>query len=566
MPKRWNIAKKVSPFETELFSADFARLLTGRGLDTEEKALDFINPDYGKLSDPFSIPDMDTAVEVISDFVIKDKKIAVYGDYDVDGVTATALLSDFFRKIGAETIDYIPSRVDEGYGLNIEALTALKKQGVELIITVDCGSTSIEVIEKANKLGLTIVVTDHHALLKETGKITLPAAAATINPKRMSEDSPLYELAGVGVAFYLIRALMTKYTDRFASGQEKWLLDLVALGTICDVVPLVSENRILAKYGLSVLSKSRRVGIQALARVAEVNLECVDSYKVGFQLGPRLNAAGRIEHARSALTLLLTDDETEASKIALELNELNLQRQEITEKIVTEAREIIEKDGKKQKIYLLSGKAWPAGVVGIVASRLADEYGKPMLIMEDMGNELKGSARSIKGFNIVDALADCGELLTKFGGHAYAAGFSLEKDKFVLLNDKLITISENNISKADLEPEIDVEMEILNNSVTQGFIEELVKLEPYGRENGKPLFVIKKAKIAEAKLVGTPAVHLKLRIEQDGTALAGIAFGYGEALDLDLDSLYDFVVTLEINEWNSRKTPEFRLVDLRKSV
>lgn len=557
--------KELKPFETTFFSADFARLLAGRGLKSEADALAFIHPKYETLSDPYNLPDMKAAVEVILAVIKTGEKIAIYGDYDVDGITATAVLTDFFRKIGIETINYIPSRMDEGYGLNVEALEGLAKQGVKLVITVDCGSTSIDVIKAANKLGLSIVVTDHHVLHMEKDKTVLPAAAAVVNPKRLLAKNPLYELAGVGVAFFLVRALMTHFTDKYAPGQEKWLLDLVALGTICDVVPLVGENRILAKYGLGVLAKSRRVGIVALAHVAEVHLEFMDSYKVGFLLGPRLNAAGRIEHAKSALSLLLSEDKEEADKLASQLNALNLERQEITEKIVVAAKEIIEKSDKKQKIYLLSGKDWPAGVVGIVASRLAEEYGKPMLVMEDMGEELKGSARSIKSFNIIEALSECGELLTRFGGHAFAAGFSLEKDKFILLNEKLVSISKNKISEADLQPEIGIDLDIPTKNIDQKFIEELALLEPYGRENNKPLFLISKAKIAEARLVGTPAVHLKLKIDQGDFPLAGIAFGYGEKLDLSVGEAYDFVVTLEINEWNNHKNPEFRLIDLRRA-
>ncbi len=560
--KKWTIKQPGKVFISDYFSEDFTKLLASRGINSEAEALRFINPRYEDLSDPFLIPDMDLAVAAVMAAIGNNEKIAIYGDYDVDGVTATALLADFFACIGIETIRYIPSRADEGYGLNVEAVEALAKQGVKLVITVDCGSTSTLEVARAKELGVKVVVTDHHVLKSENGGIVLPAAAAVINPKRIGPDSPLYELAGVAVAFYLVRALMTKCDDKYTVGQEKWLLDLVALGTICDVVPLTGENRILANWGLKVLAKTRRKGIIALAKVAEVNLEFVDSYKVGFLLGPRLNAAGRIEHALSALDLLLTDSHEEAERLASELDELNKARQELTERIVTEAKEYIDKDGAKQKIYLLSQNDWPAGVVGIVASRLAEEYGRPMLVMEDLGTELKGSARSIKCFNIIDALAECGDLMSHFGGHAYAAGFRLDKDKFVLLNNKLLEISEKQITAHDLEPEITVDMEILNKNVIQKFLDELIMLEPYGRENGKPVFLIRGAKIVDARLVGTPAIHLKLVIEQDGNTLSGIAFGYGEALDLAPGDVFDFVVTLETNEWNNRKTPEFRLIDL----
>jgi len=564
--KRWNVGTADKVFASSHFSGDFIKLLAQRGLTSEQEALDFINPKYSDLSDPFDLPDMDKAVNAVLKALENNDKIAIYGDYDVDGVTATALLSEFFRRIGRETINYIPSRVDEGYGLNIEALTILAKQGVRLIITVDCGSTSFDVIDKANELGISVVVTDHHVLREEEGKMTIPTAVAVVNPKRMKPDCPLYELAGVSVAFYLVRALQSRMEGKYPQGQEKWLLDLVCLGTVCDIVPLIGENRILAKYGLSVLAKTRRVGIKALAQIAEVNLDFIDSYKIGFLLGPRLNAAGRIEHAYAALNLLLTEDNNEAGKLASELDELNRQRQEITEKIVVEAREMIEKEGKTQKIYLLSGKDWPAGVVGIVASRLTEEYGRPMLVMEDLGTELKGSARSVRGFNIISALSECGELLGRYGGHAFAAGFSLSKDKFVLLNDKLLQVSEDRISETDLEPEIDVDLAVTATSATKEFVEELSLLEPYGRGNNKPVFLLEKAKIVEAKLVGNPAVHLKLKVLQDSSTLSGIAFGYGEKLDIVVGNEYDLVVTFEINEWNMQKTSEFRLIDIKECV
>jgi single-stranded-DNA-specific exonuclease len=561
--KRWEVRKPGKVFISDKFTEEFIRLLAARGIHSEEEAEKFINPKYEDLSNPILIPDVELAVKTIVSSIKNNEKIAIYGDYDVDGVTATALLVDFFRNIGIETVPYIPSRSDEGYGLNVEAIETLAKQAVKLIITVDCGSTSIVEVARANELGVKVIVIDHHVLKLENKEIVLPTAVAVINPKRMSPDSPLYELAGVAVAFYLVRALMVEYEEKYAKGQEKWLLDLVALGTICDVVPLNDENRILAKWGLKVLAKSRRKGIIALAKTAEINLEVVDSYKVGFLLGPRLNAAGRMEHAQLALNLLLTDDQDEAQRLAEELNELNRIRQELTERIIAEAKEYIEKDGASQKIYLLAKADWPAGVVGIVASRLAEEYGRPMLIMEDSGTELKGSARSIRNFNIIDALVECGDLLCQCGGHAFAAGFKLNKDKFILLNDKLIQISNDKIQEKDLMPEICIDMEILNKKIVQKFLNELIHLEPYGRENNKPLFLIKSAKIIEARLVGTPAIHLKLVVEQDRQSLAGIAFGYGETLDLNIGEVYDLVVTLEINEWNNHKSPEFRLMDLK---
>ncbi len=548
------------------YSAVFARLLQIRGVNTDTGAAAFLNPKFEALTDPFEIPDMQKAVDRIVAAIEAGEKIAIYGDYDVDGVTATAVLYSFFKSIDVDVQTYIPSRMDEGYGLNNEALKQLSSEGITLLITVDCGVTSIEEVAYAKTVGIDVVVTDHHTLrLDEKGKVTLPEAVAVINPKRMDPDNPLYELAGVAVAFYLARAIQTHFTEKLPLGQEKWLLDLVALGTICDIVPLTGENRILANYGLKVLRKTRRVGIQALSATAEVAVESIDSYKVGFLLGPRLNASGRLEHAKKSLDLLLSEDLEAAQKIAVDLNEINLERQELTERIVTEARDIIAKDPSRKSIYLLANETWPSGVVGIVASRLVDEFRRPMLIAEDLGDTIKGSARSVEGFNVVEALATIGTHFEHFGGHAFAAGFSLKKDKFVLINEELVRIADEKIEVEKLQPEIEIDTSILNTEITQEFISQLSLLEPFGRGNKKPVFAIMGARIADYRLVGNPAVHLKLTIEQGGINLSGIAFGYGEQATFEAEKSYDLAVTLELNEWNNRKTPEFRVIDIREA-
>jgi single-stranded-DNA-specific exonuclease len=556
--KKW-----LLPRDCDKAKQSLDRILERRGITGAQKE-SFLHPDYEKLTDPFQIPDMKVAVGIIQSAVKNHKKIAVYGDYDVDGVTATALLVTVLNKLGADTVSYIPSRQDEGYGLNREAIDTLKDQGVELIITVDCGSTSFDEAKYAKRQNIELIITDHHTLKLEGGKNTVPEAPAIVNPKRLTPESPLYELAGAGVAFYLIRALYTIYSEKLTTGQEKWLLDLVALGTICDIVPLTGENRILAYYGLKVLSKSRRIGIQALAAASEVTLDHIDSYKVGFLLGPRLNAAGRLEHAKAALDLLLTEDEEEAAKLAHKLNQQNLERQELTEQIVNEARELIEADGNKKSIYLLAKPNWPAGVVGIVASRLVEEYGKPMLVMEDLGEELKGSARSVTDLNIIEALSDSGELLTHFGGHAFAAGFRFPKDKFLLLEERLIKFTDQKISVTELTPTVQIDDVIAPLEADLDLANGLLTLQPFGRDNAKPIFASMKLSIQDMRLVGNPALHLKLTLSDGENSLTGIAFGWGETVDLDLDKKYDIAFTLEINEWQDRKNVEFRLIDIRK--
>jgi single-stranded-DNA-specific exonuclease len=413
--KKWIFLDNEEPkFQSIKINPEIVSILSNRGINTEIEALSFLNPDYSKLGDPFNIKDMDKAVETISLAVQEKKKITIYGDYDVDGITSTAVLVRFFNEIGVEVDFYIPSRQIEGYGLNREALDEIKKRGTELLITVDCGSTAIEEVDYANKIGLRVVITDHHSLRSENGEELIPKAEAVVNPRR-KESLFNQELAGVGVAFYLVRALQAKLPEKLAEGMEKWFLDLVAMGTICDVVPLVGDNRILTHFGLQVIRKTKLIGICALANISGIVLKDISSFKVGFSLGPRLNAAGRIDHANKALELLITKDEQKATQIAKELNDLNIERQELTERIVNEAREAIKSKDGKQKIYLLANKDWPAGVVGIVASRLVEEFARPVLVMEDLGEELKGSARSISGFNIIEALSGCSEYLTHFG-------------------------------------------------------------------------------------------------------------------------------------------------------
>jgi single-stranded-DNA-specific exonuclease len=565
--KKWKFLDRKSPvFSSDKIQPEIIKILTNRGIKSEKEALDFLSPSYEKLADPYQLPDMKEAVKMIITAVEDKRKIAIYGDYDVDGIAATAILVKFFRKINAEVIYYVPSREDEGYGLHKKAITQLKKEKVSLIITVDCGSMAIEEVDYVKKLGLDIIVTDHHALGVSSQKVTLPKTLI-INPKRCRRNDSFYNLSGAGVAFYLVRALQKHFLEVFPAGQEKWLLDLVALGTICDVVPLLSDNRILAKFGLLVLSKSRHIGLGVLAKVTEMNLVNVDSHKIGFIFGPRLNASGRLENAQKSLELLLTEDQDKAFKIAKNLNELNMKRQEITEKIVAEAKEFIAQKNydKDRKILLLANKNWPAGVVGIAASRLVEEYSRPVLVMEEAGQELRGSARSISRFNIIEALSKCSECFIQFGGHAQAAGFKLKKKHLLLLDEKLLAITEKEIKASDLQPEIFVIGEIMIKNIDRELVKELQKLEPYGTDNYKPVFVKRGAKIEEADLVGSGKNHLRLILSEEGTAIGGIAFKFGKEYKLKTGDIIDLAFTIEINEWKNRQKIDLHIIDVKKN-
>lgn len=562
--KTWLFLDDINPaFSSKEINSEIIKILSNRGIKTEKEALEFLNPTYENLADPNLLPDMEKAVQKVVKAIREKKKIAVYGDYDVDGVTATAILVRFFMTVGVDVIYYIPTRLDEGYGLHCSAIQDLKEHDIDLIITVDCGTTAIEEVLFAKSIGVDIIITDHHSLMVKNGAEKIPQTEV-INPKRGSSADSSYNLAGVGVAFYLIRAIQAYFPDKLLLGQEKWYLDLVSLGTICDVVPLLRDNRILVAYGLKVLSKSRNKGVRALAEISETDLESIDSYKVGFVLGPRLNAAGRLKSAQQSLKLLLTEDANEAELIAKELNKINLQRQEITEKIVLEAREIIKENNyQKNKIFVLAKKDWPAGVVGIAASRLVEEYSRPVLIMEEDGEELKGSARSIKGFDITKALSNCSECFLHFGGHAQAAGFRLKKEHFLLLEEKLIKITNREIHEVDLVPIVTIDDKLLIKNITQKLAKELSKMEPYGTGNNKPVFVIEKVRIDDLKLVGNTKDHLKVVVDDRGDTINGIAFRYGSVCDLQKGDQVSLAFSVEINEWKNQKKIDLHIIDIK---
>ncbi len=562
--RKWTFRESTVPFfKSKELSDKIIEVLSKRGISSEDEAERFLYPKFEDLSDPFDIPNMIKAVEIIEKSIKEGEKIAIYGDYDVDGISATALLVSFFNAIDVDALYYIPSRIDEGYGLNKPAIDNLIEKKVKLIITVDCGSTSFKEIEYAKKNGLKVVVTDHHTLKIEDKVPKLPIADAVINPKLAPETKPYYELAGVGVAFYLARALQTKFFEKFSQGQEKWLLDLVALGTVCDIVPLTKDNRILVKFGLLVLAKTKRVGLSELARLSGFDIKNVDTYKIGFQLGPRLNSSGRVEHANLSLELLMSQETAIASSLAERLDELNKLRQEMTEKIIDEAKDMIRGLDGNRKIFLLSNKNWPSGVLGIVASRLVEEYGKPVLLMEETGEDLKGSARSIKGFNILDALTKCSEYFVHFGGHSAAAGFSLKKEHFLVLDEKLIKISDKQITEEELKQEIILDANIEMSEINDKFMDELKLLEPYGRDNQKPIFCFSNVELLSCRLVGNRLNHLKVTVSKNNFSINGIAFNFGNRCEYKLNECLNIAASLEENEWANQKKTEIRIIDIK---
>jgi single-stranded-DNA-specific exonuclease len=511
---------EVGAVEVEVIPEIVAKILAARGMAAEDMAA-FVYPDYNRgLHDPFLLSDMAKAVDRIVAAAEQGEKVVVYGDYDIDGITSSAVLIEALGALGIEAESYIPDRFEEGYGINVEALEKLKADGAQLVISVDCGITSVEEAEWALANSLDLIITDHHSVPD-----VLPKAVAVINPKRVDDQYPCKDLAGVGVAFKLAQALQQR-TGKPEAGQEKWLLDLVALGTVCDVVPLVGENRVLASFGLRVMRRTRRVGLRALANVGGVEISKVTAHHLGYVLGPRMNAAGRLEHAAQSLELMLTSDERRAAEIAGELDRLNHRRRADQEAIFAAADEMAALYAG-DPVLVLAHADWSHGVAGIVASKLAEKWDKPVLVAQVMGKITKGSARSRSGFNMVEALRANSGLLTKYGGHFFAAGYSLPTEKLEELRRGLYGYYVANGAGDQAPPETaaDVRLDDLSR-VDWPLLEELELLEPHGSGNPRPMLELAGLAVDGLSRIGVDGRHLRLRLKDaGGRRLAGIGFG-----------------------------------------
>lgn len=556
-----SVKKPKGDYPSWLFS-----VLANRGTKTSAEITAFLESKYEDLLPAAAFLNMPEAVKRIETALKNSEKIVVYGDYDVDGITATALVAEALNKIGVQNFEtYIPHREEEGYGLNPEALRDLQKNGAKLVIAVDCGITAKAIIDAPEFVDLDFIVCDHH----EIDKQNLPQKSVNLHPAFTEKGVPAQELSACGLGFFLLKALQDKFPDKIPAGQEKWFLDLAALATICDVVPLTGQNRLLAKYGLTVLAKSKRPGIEELAKTASLKPADINSYAVGFLLGPRLNAAGRLEHAREALDLLLTQNGKEAKTLALHLSALNNERQKMCERILAEAKAEIENGSKKNhEIYLLANKNWPRGVVGIIAGRLAESYARPVIVFEHDGETYHGSARSVEGFDITEALGEVSEHVLKFGGHAKAAGLTVEAGKFVIFQEKLLEITRDKIKKENLTKEVIIDAEIKPEEINDEMLELISKLEPFGYGNHTPSFMIASAEVTGLKKVGSKQEHLKFNVKAEMTndksaTLSAIWFNYGAGIKEK--QKYDLAFTLRYNVWNERKTIELRIIDIREN-
>ncbi|HEQ98669.1 MAG TPA: single-stranded-DNA-specific exonuclease RecJ [candidate division Zixibacteria bacterium] len=535
------------------------KILINRGLDTAEKVNHFINPSMSDLKDPFLLPDMEKGVERIVEALRENEKMMVYGDYDVDGITAAGLMFLVLNKLGAQISYYLPNRLVEGYGISEDGLAEAVKQGVTLIISVDTGVTAVDEVERARELGIDIIVTDHH----EPGP-NLPKAVALINPKLHDEDHGSHELSGVGVAFKVAQALYRRLNQPESELEEH--LDLVALGTSADIVPLVDENRILTKFGIKQIIRTTKPGLKSLTFVSGLLGKEISTGQVVYVLAPRINAIGRLGNAEKAIRLLTTRDEAVASKIAKFLEEENRRRKSIDEKTLTEALEMIETevDLKNDRAIVLASKGWHQGVIGIVASRLVEKFYLPTILIAIDGDEGKGSARSIPNFHIYNALNFCSDDLLRFGGHKYAAGLTIKPSKIEIFSRKFKQVALEELTDEDLTPKLKIDAEIDLDDIDEKFIDTIDMFAPFGPANMRPIFLTR-----NLEAVGTPHVvgknHLKMKVKKGEKVFDVIGFGFGEhAHQLALRSVaVDLVYVAEMNYFGDQSKIQLRIKDLR---
>lgn len=545
------------------------QILYNRGIYSPTEVAQFVTG-TDISPDPFLLKDMRRGVDVIWQAICEGRKIVVYGDYDADGVTATTLLVQALQSLGANVAPYIPDRFTEGYGLSKQSVAELAQNEVHLVITVDCGIRSVDEITYGNEMGLTFIVTDHHHVSKDAaGNDVIPPAAAVINPKQTACRYPFKDLAGVGVAFRLAQALFAEADKAGSDVQpgitEAALLDLVAVGTVADMVPLVGENRMMVQQGLTHLNPPSRAGLQALLEQSGRTTE-VDAGTIGFVIGPRLNAAGRLAHAELAYKLLLADTVLEALPLAVELHRINLERQTMTQRFVEKARSHILQAEQPAPVYVIADPEFNQGVVGLVASRLTDECYRPTLVAQQGETHTKGSGRSIPEFDITRALDQCADLLVKYGGHAAAAGFTIENKNLAHFTQRLTEIAEQSFDHQSLQRVIAVDAEINLRGVKAGLVQAIEDLQPFGYGNPSPQFVTRNLTVQYHSLVGKEKTHLKLRLFDGRQTWDSIGFGLGQAWPaLPGGSIVDIVYSLEFNAWNGKVSIQLNLKDIKLS-
>lgn len=534
-----------------------ATVLVNRGIVDDEEIRVFLNPTRSDFHDPYLMPDMEIAVERIIKAIDNQEKVIIYGDYDVDGITSITVLKKFLKTCGLEADYYIPNRLSEGYGLNRAAIDYIKEKEYTLIITVDCGISGIEEIEYANSLGIETIVTDHHEPME-----VLPPAVAIVDLKRKDNDTyPFKSLAGCGVVFKLTQALGM----RLGIDEKEYLkyLDIVCVGTISDIVPLVDENRVIAKLGLKLVEVTRNPGLKALLNAS--GYKVVNSNTISFGIAPRINACGRMGYEEEALKLFLTENLVQASEITERLNKYNRDRQEIEKNIYDEAIKMMEKEDSNAQSIVLGSNNWHHGVIGIVSSKITEMYFKPSILICFEGEDGKGSGRSIPGFDLHEALAETAKYLEKYGGHEMAVGLSLKKNNFNRFKEAF----EKYVEEKDITgivPIIEIDKQISLKDIDSNIVKQLDLLEPFGEANRRPIFVYKNLKIDSIRAL-SDGKHLKMTLKDGNTIVNAIGFNMGQlSKEYMIGDRIDVVGTLEINAYNGREMVQINVKDIMKSL
>jgi len=557
MEKIWEVKEKK-------YDDVFQQLLYNRGIigdKADSKDLEkFLNPDFEQdFFDPELLPDFSAAIKRIKYAIDNKEKIGIYADYDADGIPGAALLFKALTVLGVSPEVYIPTRM-EGYGFNQEGIDHLINLGCKLIISVDLGIRELKFAKYILNKKIDLIITDHH---EPDDK--LPEAVAVVNPKRAESKYPFRELCGAGVVFKIIQGLGKIYQKIIDEKFLKWNLDLVAISTISDVVPLISENRIIAKFGLKVLSKTKNIGLQELYKISNIDQNKIDAYTVGFQIGPRINAPGRLDRATESFKLLTTNDINQAYESARHLQLKNEKRQIEMDKIFESASKIIErKNLMSNKIIIIKHSDWQKGIIGPVASRLVEKYSRPVIILSESAELLDGSCRSVSGFNITKALSSAEKYLLGFGGHAGAAGLHLESKNYDQFENSMISYAEKNILADDLKPKLKIDLELQKNKIRISLFKELENLEPFGLGNPRPVFLTSNIKLISHRLVGRDNKHLQLKFSDGTNEIKGVIFNHDvEVKNLSSGLSYDIVYQPGVNFWNGKNWIDLRIIDFK---
>ncbi len=549
-----------------------ARVLINRGLDTVEDVGKFMQVSLEDLHSPMLMSGMKRAVSRVTRAIENKEKVVIFGDYDVDGISATSLLILFFRKLGLEVSFYIPHRVDEGYGLNNEAISKFAEDKVELLISVDCGVTSTKEVEYAGELGIDVIITDHHQVSEK-----LPPAYAVLNPVKSGCKYPFKYLAGVGIAFKLITAIRTHLVEKGVIAMRdapnlKHMLDLVALGTLADMVPLIGENHILVKVGLEEMNKSKKIGLRALMNLGNFGSRPVADIDIGFFLAPRLNAIGRLQNAGLGVELLTTNDKFRAKEIAKRLDVENSKRQNIQSRILREVIPLVEKevDLEKDKAIVLTSAGWHPGVIGIVASKVVEQYNLPTILLDAGENVCRGSARSIPSFHIYDSLAKCKDMLLYFGGHKYAAGLSLKSSMADRFKKEFRRIAAESLPAEKSIRVLEIDSVVPLSCFTRELVEDILELGPFGPQNRYPYFLSRMVKFPEEPyFVGRDNEHVRFEVESGGFRIDGIGYGLSKKFqELDTSAgLFDIVfIPSIVTRGGMSSITQIKLYDIRESI